>query len=801
METIWQDMRYAARMLRKNPGFAAVAVLTLALGIGANTAMFSVVNAVLLRPLPYPESERLVRVEEHHGGPRPSNFTYASFLDVKNGSQSLRDVAAYRRWTFSLTGDGEPESVEGAMVSAEYFSALRVRPFLGRWFTPEEDKSGTGDVVVLSHGLWQRRYGSDPSAIGRTVKVNDRASTIVGVMPAGFREPDQAEIWAPLEATGEFATNRRSHLLTVVARLGPGSEVAQANAETEILARRIDTENPEVDPGLRIEVVSLQTREAAPVRPLLIVLLGAVGCVLLIACANLANLLLARGARRSREFAIRAALGAGRARLARQLVTESLLLALLGAGVGIVVARWCLPTLQHFLLGGVSGFAEVSLDGRVLGFAAMITFLTGVLCGLAPALENARRDVQRSLSESSRSSTGVRQRRLRDVFVISEVAFALVLLIAAGLLLESFGALLRVPLGFEPRGLVTMQLFLSPTRFSEGSPRAAQYLDQVVKKLEEIPGVKSAAIVDSLPLNGGASTDFEILGRPAPKPGDEPEANIHMVSSEYFRTMGIRLVAGRWFTERDTAESPRVMVISETMARQFWAGADPIGQRVTMKDWGPPLTGTIVGVVGDVKLDGLEAVTRPALYWPYTQFNGLFNSVVVRTDAAPAAIVPALKAAIWSINGEQTIASIQTMDQILADQFVARRFNLGLLGAFAGLALLLSSLGIYGVLAQAVQQRTQEIGIRMALGAERGDVLKLVLSQGLTLSLVGIAIGLAGSFGLMRLMSNLLFGVRVTDPAAFAGAAVLLTTVALAACWIPARRAMRVDPMVALRHE
>jgi putative ABC transport system permease protein len=323
----------------------------------------------------------------------------------------------------------------------------------------------------------------------------------------------------------------------------------------------------------------------------------------------------------------------------------------------------------------------------------------------------------------------------------------------------------------------------------------------VVKKLEEVPGVKSAAIVDSLPLNGGASTDFEILGRPAPKPGDEPEANIHMVSADYFRTMGIRLVAGRWFTERDTAESPRVMVISETMARQFWPGTNPVGQRVTMKDWGPPLMGTIVGVVGDVKLDGLEAATRPALYWPYTQFNGLFNSVVVRTDAAPKAIVPALKAAIWSINGEQTIASIETMDQILADQFVARRFNLGLLGAFAGLALLLSSLGIYGVLAQAVQQRTQEIGIRMALGAERGDALKLVLSQGLTLSLVGIAIGIAGSFGLMRLMSNLLFGVRVTDPAAFVGAAVLLTTVALAACWIPARRAMRVDPMVALRHE
>ncbi len=801
LETFWQDIRFGARMLRKNPGFTAVAVLTLALGIGANAAMFSVVNAVLLRPLPYADSRRLVRVEERHADWPSPTITYATFLDIKNGAQSLTDIGAYRSWTFSLTGDGYPESIKGALVSAEYFSALRVQPIVGRFFAPEEDRPESAGVVVLGHSLWQRRYGSDPNVTGKIVTVNGTSSTVIGVMPAGFREPFQAEIWAPLVVTGELAPNRRSHLLTVIARLRPGVDVAGASAEMELLAQRISRDNSNVDPGLHIGVASLHDRAAAPVRPLLTILLGAVGCLLLIACTNLASLVLARGIRRSREFAIRAALGAGRARLAQQAITESILLATFGAGVGLLIARWCLPALQHWTLKSVSGFQDVKLDWRVIAFTAGVALLTGMVCSLAPVLEIVRHDAQPTLNESNRGATGLRHRRLRDVFVVSEVAIALVLMIAAGLLLESFGALLRVPLGVETNGRLTMELFLSPARYNEGDPRASLYLEQVRQRLEVIPGVKSVGIVDSLPLEGGASTDLEIFGRPAPSPGQEPSADIHMASPGYFETMGIPLVAGRYFTQRDTPDSPRVMVISQMMARQLWPGENPIGQKVTMKDWGPPLTGTIVGVVGDVKLDGPEASTRMALYWPYTQFVSLFNCVVVQTDTPARAIVPAIQAAVWFVDHDQTIASIQTMDKILSDQLETRRFDLGLLGVFAGFAVLLSSVGIYGVLAHSVQQRTQEIGVRMALGAERWDVIKLVLSQGLATSFVGVAIGLAGALALTRLMSGLLFGISATDPFAFASASVLFMLVALVACSLPARRASQVDPMVALRNE
>ena len=801
METIWQDVSYTLRTLRKNPGFAIVAILTLALGIGANTAMFSAVNAVLLKPLPYPDSRRLVRVEEHHSETRASDLTYATYLDLARTSRSLTDIAAYRWWTYSLTGDAQPESVKGAMVSAEYFTALRLRPALGRFFTAEEDKPGNSAVVVLGYALWQRRYSSDPHVIGRQVKVNDTPSTIVGVVPAGFREPYAAEVWTPLVAAGGFAENRRSHLLKVIARLQNGEDPAPAAAEAAVLAQRIDQSSSGADPGLRISVSRMQQRAAAPIRSLLVVLMAAVTCVLLIACANLGNLLLGRGARRSRELAIRSALGAGRARLARQMVTESLLLSACGAVAGILLARWCLPALQRVLLSPVSGFSAATLDWRVLAFAAAVTLFTGVLCGLAPALQAARRDMQKSLNESSRSSGGVRLRRLRDIFVVSQLALALVLLVAAGLLIESFTALLRVPLGFEPHGILTMELFLSPTRYPEGSPRAGLYFQEVLQRVRAIPGVKSAAVVDSLPLESGASTDFVIAGRPPLKPGDEPEANIHMTSSDYFELMGIPLLAGRFFTPQDSANAPRVMLISQAMARRYWPGADPIGSKVTMKDWGPDLAGTVVGVVGDVKLDGLEIATRPAIYWPNQQFVGAFNALVVRTDTPSSSVVPAIRVAVWAVDPEQTIAQISSMDEIASDQFTERRFSLGLIGAFAALSLLLASIGIYGVLAQSVQQRKHEIGILMALGAQRADVARLVLSQGLGMSLLGIAIGIAGAIAATRLMSTLLFGVKPLDPAAFTASAAVLLAVALAACWFPARRASRVDPLVALRYE
>jgi putative ABC transport system permease protein len=802
VEIIWQDVRYTLRTLRKNPGFAIVAILTLALGIGANTAIFSVVDAVLLKPLPYADSRRLVRVEEYHSEAAASDLTYATYLDLKRSSRSLTDIAAYRWWTYSLTGgDGPPESVKGAMVSAEYFTALRLQPALGRFPTAAEDNPGNSAVVVLGYGLWKRRYSSDPHVIGRELKINDTPATIVGVMPAGFHEPYDAEVWTPLVAAGRFAENRRSHLLKVIARLQDAEDLASAAAEAAALAQRIDQANPGVDAGLRISVSGMQRRAAAPVRSLLVVLMAAVSCVLLIACANLANLFLGRGVRRSRELAVRSALGAGRARLARQLVTETLLLSACGAVPGILLARWWLPALQHVVLSSVSGFSAVTLDCRVLAFAAAATLFTGVICGLAPALQAARRDIQKSLNESSRGSSGVRLRRLRDVFVVSQLALALVLLVAAGLLIESFSALLRVPLGFEPHGVLTMKLFLSPTRYPEGSSRGGLYIQEVLQRVRAIPGVKSAAVVDSLPLESGASTDFVIAGRPPLKPGDEPEANIHMASSNYFELMGIPLLAGRFFTPQDSANAPRVMLISRAMAREYWPGADPIGSKVTMKDWGPDLTGTVVGVVGDVKLDGLEVATRPAIYWPIQQFVGAFNALVVRSDAPSSSVVPAIRAAVWSVDPEQTIAKISTMEEIASDQFTERRFNLGLIGAFAALSLLLASIGIYGVLAQSVQQRTREIGIRMALGAQSGDVARLVLSQGLGMSLLGIAIGIAGAMAATRLMSSLLFGVKPLDASAFAAAAAVLLAVTLAACWLPARRASRVDPLVALRYE
>jgi putative ABC transport system permease protein len=801
VETIWQDVHYALRTLRKNPGFAIVAILTLALGIGTNTAMFSVINAVLLKPLPYPDSRRLVRVEEHHSGAGASDLTYATYIDLKSSSRTLTDIAAYRWWTYSLTGDAQPESVKGALVSAEYFSALRLQPALGRFFTAEEDNRGNSNVVVLGYALWQRRYSSDPHVIGRQVKVSDTPSTIVGVMPPGFNEPFDAEVWMPLVAVGRFAENRRAHLLKVIARLHDGEDPAAAAAEVAVLAQRIDQTNPGVDPGLRISVSSLQQRAAAPVRSLLVVLMAAVSCVLIIACANLANLLLGRCAHRSRELAIRSALGAKRTRLARQLITESLLLSACGAVAGIALALWSLRPLQHLVLSSISGFSAVTLDSRVLAFAVAVTFFTGVLCGLAPALQAARRDLQKSLNESSRGSGGLHLRRLRDVFVACQLALALVLLVAAGLLLKSFTALLRVPLGFEPHGILTMKLFLSPTRYPEGSPRAGLYFQDVLQRVRAIPGVKSAAVVDSLPLESGASTDFVIAGRPPLDPGDEPEANIHMASPGYFELMGIPLLAGRSFTPQDSANAPRVILISHAMARRYWPGADPIGSEVTMKDWGPDLTGTVVGVVGDVKLDGIEVATHSAIYWPNQQFVGAFNALVVGTDASPSSVVFAIREAVWSVDPQQTIAQISTMDEIASDQFSERRFSLGLIGTFAALSMLLASIGIYGVLAQSVQQRTREIGIRMALGAQHGEVARLVIYQGLGMILLGIAIGIAGAMAATRLMSTLLFGVKPLDAAAFAVAAAVLLAVALAACWLPARRASHVDPLVALRYE
>jgi putative ABC transport system permease protein len=800
MDTLIQDLRYGVRTLLKNRSFTSVAVLALALGIGANTAIFSVVNAVLLRPLPYQEPERIVRVEEQHESwGRAAGLTYASFLDFRDDSKSLENIAAYRPWNFNLTDEGEPEQAGGALVTASFFHALGVKPVLGRFFLPEEDQPGNNKVVILGQGLWQRRFGSDPNIIGRAIKINDESHSVIGVMPPGFQFPDRSDLWTPLAPTGGLRANRRAHLLTVIARLKPGTSTEQSQAELDSISQQIQEQNPGVDPELALNVIGLQQKLVAPVRPALLVLFGAVGLVLLIACTNVASLLLARATTREKEIAIRSALGATHLRLIRQLLTESLLLALLGGLLGSVIARWSVDLMIAFSPGDIPRLDEVSIDGRVLAFTLLASLLTGVIFGIAPALESTKVDLNRSLKEGGRSSSSPNN-HLRNLLVVSEVAFGLVLLIGAGLLINSFKRLVDVNPGFNPKNVLTMQLFLSGSKYGEDHQQS-DFLKQVLERIKTVPGVASAGLVNTLPITGGVSTDFEIVGRPPASVEEEPDADICIIDPDYFRAMEIPLLSGRSFSERDSSDSQRVMVINQTMARRYWPDEDPIGKRVTMKDWGEPLTGEIVGVVGDIKSGGLHSENASMIYWPYPQFPSSFNRVVIRTSIDPMNIVAAVKEQVWSVDKEQPMSDIKTMDQVLSASLAQRRFNMALLGGFAVVALILAAVGIYGVISYSVTQRTREIGIRMALGAERRDILRLVMARGLFLTLLGLAFGLAGAFFLTRAMESLLFGVSVHDPITFAVISLLLSGVALGACFVPARRATRVDPMVALRYE
>ncbi|MFI5126165.1 MAG: ABC transporter permease [Candidatus Acidiferrales bacterium] len=803
MRILFQDIRFGLRVLAKSPGFTAVAVLTLAIGIGANTAIFSVVNAVLLRPLPYPNHNSLLRVEETHPGENSTALTYATFLDLERDVTAIQNTSAFRPWVFNVTGEREPEQVPGAMVSGNFFSALGSKPFLGRVIRKEDDQPG-GDnrVTVLSYAFWQRRYGGQRAIVGKSVQVNAQDFVVIGVMPPGFDFPEQAEMWCPLVAGGEFHNNRRAHLLTVVGDLAPGTSPGKVNAELASFAARVTRENPGVDdPGLTITAVSLKNSLVAPLRPALVILIFAVGLLLLIACANVANLLLARGAARRKEIAIRLAIGAGRSRLVRQLLTESVLLSSLGGVLGLGVASWSLSFIIAANAKNIPELIGVNLDWSVLVFTLMVSVLTGLLFGLVPALAGIKTDLNASLKEAGAVSTGARHRMSNESLIVLQFTLAVILLAGAGLLGNSFVRLLRVNPGFNPKNVLTMQVFLSPVQFPEGDPKGAVVLHQMLERVRAVPGVRSAGLVISLPLTGGPSTDFVISGRPAPRLGDEPSADILVIDPGYLQTMQIPLLAGREFTERDNQNSARVMIINQTMARQFWPNESPIGKRVTMKDWGPPLTGEIVGVAGDVKINGLDAAIGPAIYWPYSQFPVNFNAIVVRGDTDPLRLVSAVKSQIWSVDKNQPISKIATMEQVLSDSIAQRRLYLVLLGVFAGAALLLAAVGIYGVMSYSVSQRTHEMGIRLALGAPQTEILKLILGRGAKLALLGVATGILAATALTRLMSSLLFGVSPSDPATLAAVAVLLMLVAMAACYIPARRAMRVDPMIALRYE
>lgn len=803
LEILLKDLRFALRLIRKNPGFTAVAVLTLALGMGATTTIFSVVNSVLLRPLPYKNSDRLMRIEETHPGAPGANVTYATFLDLQREATTIENVAAYREWVFNVTGGSEPSQIAGALVSGNFFAALGSSPTLGRTILPEDDQPG-GDnhVVVLSYGLWQSRFGSDSNILGQKLMVNAERFTVIGVMPPGFDFPSQSEMWCPLVPGGDLHNNRRAHLLTVLADGAHAQSTGTANGELTALARSIETRNPAVDdPSLSLNAVTLQKNLTAPVRPALVILLFAVGLLLVIACANVANLLLARTAARSKEIAVRLALGANRNRLVTLLLTESIFMSLLGGASGLLLAQAGLAFIRTQSNQNLPRFAEILLDWHVFAFSLGVSIACGVFFGLAPVFAGSKLDLNAPLKEGRWETAGARRRISSNTLTVLQFGLATILLIGAGLLGGSLLRVLSVNPGFDPDHLLTLQVFLSPVKYPERDSKSAITLHEMLENIRTLPGVRSAGLVNALPITGGPSTEFVIEGRPAPRLGEEPGADIRVADPQYFSTMGIPLVAGRVFTEHDNAASARVVLINQTLARKFWPSENPLGQRITMKDWGPPLTGEIVGVVGDVKTNGLDEQVGLMIYWSYYQFGLVFNSIVVRTESEPLRVVAAVKDRIWLVDKNQPVSQIQTMDQVLSQSLARRRLYVVLLGVFASVALLLAAAGIYGVVSYSVTQRTREMGIRVALGAERVDILRIIVLQAGKLALAGELAGILVALAVTRLMTTLLFGITAVDPFTFAGVVVLLSAVALAACYVPARRAMRVDPMIALRYE
>lgn len=810
METLLQDLRYGVRMLLKSPAVTAVAILSLALGISANTVIFSVINTVLLKSLPYSDPDSIVLVwgDTRNEGNSRNQVSATDVDDWRNQNSVFEEVTTYSSWAPILSGAGEPERVAAMQVGDGYFKVMRGEPILGRTFLPEEQEDGKDFVIILGHGLWQGAFGGDRNIVGKTVSLNSRPYTVVGVMPADFQPlpsslvAARAEFYRPVAEKRDNEERSARHL-RAIARLKPGVSLAQAQSEMTVIASRLEQQYPRDNTSYGVRLVSLAEDTVGGLRPTLLMLFGAVAFVLLIACANVGNLLLARSAARQKEIAIRSALGAARRRLVRQLLTESVMLAMAGGGLGLLFALWG-TSLVESLGSKVNPMLNgITVDLRVLGFTVAISLLTGIVFGLAPALHVSNLDLNESLKEGGRSSSaGATRNRLRSALVVSEVAMALVLLISAGLLIKSVIRLRDVNTGFNPENLLTMSVALPNAKYPN-APTWIAFYNQIIERIESLSGVKAAGVTSVLPFSGNFDgRGLAVETRPKPR-GEEISVDLYIATPGYLRAMGIPLLEGRTLTEQDVEASPLIALVNKTMAEELWPNDAAIGKRIKFpgSDKRPQPWRTVVGVVSDVAQYGLDRKPPMQLYLPESQFPTSFMTLVVRTASDPAGMTAAIRNEILAVDKDQAVFKITTMEQLLGDSISLRRFSMLLLIIFAGIALTLATVGIYGVISYSVSQRSHEIGVRLALGAGRKDILRLVVGQGMTLTLTGVAIGLAAAFGLTRVMEGLLFGVSATDPVTFVLISIVLAGVALGACFVPARRATKVDPMIALRCE
>jgi predicted permease len=806
MENLRSDIRYAFRSLLKRPTFTLIAVVTLALGIGANTAIFSAINALLLKPLPFPELDRVVAIWDKlpSRGVLHNEVAMANYLDWQSQSKSFEQLAIYRWWSANLTGVDTPERIQGFLVTANFLDAIGMKPIMGRNFTPEENQPGKDHVAIIAYSLWQRRFGGDPNIVNKTITINSIVRTVIGVMPEHFNFPKGGEVYAPLAMTPELMSSRGNHSYYVIGRLKPGVSIQSAQAETDNITARLEQQYPETNIGWGATVFPIVADTVRTYDTALWVMMGAVAFVLLIACANIANLMLARATGRQKEIALRTALGASRWRIIRQLLTESVIVALIGGALGILIGFWGIDALRASNPGDAAKFApgwyQLGINFPTLAFTLGLSLFSGIVFGLAPALQVSKPNLNDSLKEGSRQTSGS-SHHLRSSLVVFEVALSLMLLIGAGLLARSFLSLLKTNPGFNPDHVLTMNLVLPGAKYKEESQCAAFYND-LVQRVKAYPGVESAAAVNFIPLGGSNSSDsYLVEGVPEPAPGQENEGRYRVCTPDYFRTMGIPILKGRGFTDQDKAGATPVVIVNETLARKHWPGEDPIGRRIRF--YGPPERTAwmqIVGVVADVKHE-LDLPIEPEYYLPHAQDSWSSMVLVARTSVEPGSLAGALRQQVWAIDKDQPVFDVRTMQEVRSISVALYSFSSVMLAIFAGVALVLASVGIYGVMAFAVTQRTQEIGIRMALGARALDVLKLVVRHGMKLALLGIVLGLAGSWALTRFIEKLLVGVQPTDLLTFSVVSAFLLVAAFVACYLPARRATKVDPLVALRYE